>query len=351
VADGQKFSGRCRRRWVWLAGLMFALPAGPLCGEAQADRPLVGLGATKEEVIDVHGWPSGQSSAGAREVLTYPQGQVTLENGRVEKIDFSTDKPWPAPRPRPNPPTPAALTTGQPPPDSHPITPADTSGGPAPNPVPLQAVESPPPARQPVAPAPTPPDPLLERWWRSSRQIVLAGLGTGVLIAAFFYTLVWKRRRRPTMAASPAAIAMRISDAAGGLPSANDMAGWPKDRLQDVVAGLAECDGYAVEFRPEGSDADLAITRPGAPASRVLVCCAPGAAGVVAAKPLKELLATLKAEGAGLGWYVAPGGFSDAARAYAVEHRLRLFDAEALTAELRNVPPLELPRVLVRGDR
>lgn len=98
------FSAPARRRGL-LAALLLAA-AGLLCG---ADtRPVVGPGATKEEVINAYGWPKGQSQLGAKEILNYPQGSVTLANGRVERVDFSTTMPWPAPRPRPGTePTPA----------------------------------------------------------------------------------------------------------------------------------------------------------------------------------------------------------------------------------------------------
>ena len=54
-------------------------------------------GATKDEAIEAYGWPTGQSQSGTKEILSYPQGRITLENGRVEKVDFSTSMPWPAP--------------------------------------------------------------------------------------------------------------------------------------------------------------------------------------------------------------------------------------------------------------
>lgn len=76
---------------MWVAGAVWA--ADP--------RPVVGPGATKEEVLDEYGWPTGQSQAGAKEILIYPQGRVLLDNGRVERVDFSLKTPWPAPRPRP----------------------------------------------------------------------------------------------------------------------------------------------------------------------------------------------------------------------------------------------------------
>ena len=94
------FRNRCLAgapRWVvwlammWVAGAVWA--ADP--------RPIVGPGATKEEVLDAYGWPTGQSQAGAKEILIYPQGRVVLDKGRVEAVDFSLKTPWPPPRPRP----------------------------------------------------------------------------------------------------------------------------------------------------------------------------------------------------------------------------------------------------------
>jgi len=74
VAIASRAAGRLLRHilgWVVLASVAL--------GAAQDPRPLVGPGATKEDVIDAYGWASGQSKAGAREVLSYPQGLVTLE--------------------------------------------------------------------------------------------------------------------------------------------------------------------------------------------------------------------------------------------------------------------------------
>lgn len=86
-------------RVLGLAVLLALAASGGLRG---ADtRPIVGPGATKEEVINAYGWPKGQSQLGTKEILNYPQGSVTLSNGRVERVDFSTTMPWPAPRPRP----------------------------------------------------------------------------------------------------------------------------------------------------------------------------------------------------------------------------------------------------------
>lgn len=68
----------------------------------------VRVGASKADAIKVLGWPNGQSKAGAREILTYAQGQLILEDGRVTRVDFSPKVPWQAPKAAP---TPAAATS------------------------------------------------------------------------------------------------------------------------------------------------------------------------------------------------------------------------------------------------
>jgi hypothetical protein len=57
--------------------------------------------------MEAYGWPDGQSQTGNREILTYPQGTITLDGGRVTRIDFSPNIPWRAPKPPP----PAASAT------------------------------------------------------------------------------------------------------------------------------------------------------------------------------------------------------------------------------------------------
>ncbi len=76
------------------------------CVRAADTRPVAGPGASKDEVIKAYGWPTGQSQLGAKEILNYPQGSVTLANGKVERVDFSPNQPWPTPRPRPGAPSP-----------------------------------------------------------------------------------------------------------------------------------------------------------------------------------------------------------------------------------------------------
>jgi hypothetical protein len=83
------------------------LPA--LAVRAADTRPVVGPGATKEDVINAYGWPTGQGRLGTKEVLNYPQGSITLSDGKVERVDFSPNIPWAAPRPRPGAPSPTSV--------------------------------------------------------------------------------------------------------------------------------------------------------------------------------------------------------------------------------------------------
>lgn len=73
--------------------------------EAAETNPVVGPGATRDEVIAAYGWPNGQSQTGEREIFTYPQGSIELRSGVVERMDFSPNVAWPKPRPRPALPT------------------------------------------------------------------------------------------------------------------------------------------------------------------------------------------------------------------------------------------------------
>lgn len=97
--------------------LLTAAAIGVSSVRAADQVPVVGPGATKEEVINAYGWPNGQSQSGTKEILTYPQGRITIENGRVEKVDFLPNVPWPAPRPRPGPASPTSVKKAEAPPD------------------------------------------------------------------------------------------------------------------------------------------------------------------------------------------------------------------------------------------
>ncbi len=94
---------------------------------AAAPRVFVLPGASKDAVIDAYGWPNGSSQSGNREVLSYSQGQVTLADGRVERVDFSMSGVWPPPRPRPVPPSSSSVKRPAAPVDFWFSTPDDAS--------------------------------------------------------------------------------------------------------------------------------------------------------------------------------------------------------------------------------
>ncbi len=83
--------------------LVFVWLASGLCAE-------VTVGSTRDEVIAEFGPPRGTTKAGAKEILTYPGGRVSLEEGRVT-LSTITGAPTPAPVvPGPSASTPALLT-------------------------------------------------------------------------------------------------------------------------------------------------------------------------------------------------------------------------------------------------
>jgi hypothetical protein len=91
--------------------LLLLVAVSFLPARADSTRPVVGPGATRDEVIEAYGWPSGQSQSAGREIFTYPQGRIVLQNGVVERMDFSPNVTWAKPKPRP---APAAPTTKPP---------------------------------------------------------------------------------------------------------------------------------------------------------------------------------------------------------------------------------------------
>ncbi|WP_414664042.1 restriction endonuclease [Horticoccus sp. 23ND18S-11] len=85
------------RYWLICRAWLLAV-ALPLLSSA-AEGTVLGPGASREHVLNTFGPPSGQSKLGSKEILTYPQGRVTLNGGRVERIEFKPNVPWPsAPR-------------------------------------------------------------------------------------------------------------------------------------------------------------------------------------------------------------------------------------------------------------
>lgn len=446
---------------------------GILPHEAANDpRPIVGPGASKDDVINAYGWPTGQAQAGSKEVLNYPQGQVTLSNGKVERVDFNMNIPWPAPRPRPGTQPTAtkqpraeelldfwvtdyeaatkeaarrnarvlALFTGS---DWSPaskrfldevafhpdfvtaftadfvflrldlpsrapidpalreqnnrlrerygvttypamlvLSPAGTRvgsvdlvkerAGPTYRDRAIEAVREvrdeliarpppidPAPAAGTAATAPAQPASgeapsgsgrgiALENSMLTARRLVIAAVSAGGLLVALALWWLWRSGSSRAAPARSFAMSERIADAAGGLPSAATLAAWPREKLAAVIAGLAESDGYLALKRPPGGDADLVLSRSADAKPAVLVVCVAGQ-GIVPAKRVRELFASMTVEGVGAGWVVAPGGFAGDAVGFAADNGIALIDASRLQAQLRDLSPLLLQKVLTRN--
>jgi hypothetical protein len=135
---------------------------------------------------------------------------------------------------------------------------------------------------------------------------------------------------------------------ANGLPTRAQIAAWTNEKVCAVTAALAESEGYVVAPQPPGAGRDLVLKQRGETQPRVVVCCAAGVVGPVAAKRVREFLGTLLAEGVPTGWFVSAGGFAAEARVYAEQNGLVLIDGEQLLAQLRDLPPMVLPKVLAR---
>jgi len=458
-----------------MLGVILAMIAAGLAFAGDDAKPVVGPGATKDDVIKAYGWPNGQSQSGAKEILSYAQGEVILENGRVDRVNFSPNVPWQAPKPRPAPATASTRKVAEPAVDywltdfhqaeseaerRHArilalFTGSDWSPAsqqfhtdveyqpdfvnafagsfvflkldfPRGNPVPAKISDenialrdrydvttyptllilsadgdllaradltksvagesfrerviaavrdaeiaagdmpavghpaAPPPAiaptiAAPVAPPPAVPKPTEPRPFGRSPaapailtavQMVVLALMIGALVVAFVLWRLWKQPKRN--AGNVEEHAERIDAAAGGLPVRSEICGWTHEKLRAVLAELAEFDSYFVTQRPAGSEIDLELRRTGDTAPRVLVCCAPGAQGSVGPKPLRELFGTMAAEGAELGWFVSPVGFTADAHSYAAAHRIVLVGLDGLHNLMREVPPVSLPAILAR---
>lgn len=330
---------------IWIRRLLgCVVSAGVLLAAEPGPSPLVGVGATRDEVIDAYGWPTGQSKAGTREILTYPQGLVTLESGRVESVAFTMKPPWPAPRPRPG------------------ASPAPVPRNPEPVPVvtehrlPEPAAVAPPPA---AAAANAPEEPPKSTASAQSVELtsslftvkhaIVAALALGVAISVILLWLVWRNWASAARAAQQLEIRDRISDAASGLPSQISLATWPREKLAALVAAYVEVEGYHPELQPAGGDKDILIRRAAGARPQVVILCAEGEGGVVSVKRVREFFGTMSAAGAETGWFVAPAGFAAEARAFAEQHNLRLIDGAGLAAQLRDLPPLLLAKVMAQA--
>lgn len=449
------------RDWI----RFFLLACAALCFAARAfagEAPVVGPGATRDEALNAYGWPTGSSKSGAKEILTYPQGRITLENGKVERVDFDPRIPWPTPRPRPGAPSATSAKKTEGPTDFW-LTNFEEAQAEAkrrnarilalfigsdwsppskqfqdevafqpefvnaftgnfvflrldfptrtPQPAALKEqnnrlrakygvttypallvlspggtlvgtvdLAKPPPGdtyrdrtvaavravRDLLIASPPPPDPGPEvpppvattdkkevdagsASVSSAFPLVMGAIAAGLLLAVVGWWFVWAKRGQAGGAeARLGAMAERISDAAGGVPTAQEISEWSREKLCAVFAGLAQVDSYQVTYRAGGTDGDLALAGLRDEKPTIIVCLQPGEAGQTSAKRLKELFGTITVEDVPKGWFVSPRGFSKEAREYASHHPLVLLDAEDLMAQMRGVPAMSLTKILSR---
>jgi len=84
----------------------------------------LGLGSTREEVIDHYGPPRGTSQSGKREILLYREGRVVLEGGRVTVFELKLPPEAVSSVPPAPPPAVAPTPIPTPPPSTKPVAPA-----------------------------------------------------------------------------------------------------------------------------------------------------------------------------------------------------------------------------------
>jgi hypothetical protein len=165
-----------------------------------------------------------------------------------------------------------------------------------------------------------------------------------------FTGLAWWLLWRKSPSASGAvvhttSIAERIATAASGVPTPEEIGGWPPEKLRTVYGRLLAADNYEVLARSEG-DGEFALTRKGDVRPTVVVSVQAGAAGQVSVKKVRELFGTITVEDIPKGWFVGPAGFSAEAHEYASRHSLVLIDAVDIVAQLRALPEVTLHQVL-----
>ncbi|MBL9213410.1 MAG: restriction endonuclease [Opitutaceae bacterium] len=188
-------------------------------------------------------------------------------------------------------------------------------------------------------------DSLLSAGWG-----LVSAVGTGLVVTLTLLWLLWRTGSRPGTMRRPVPMAERIAEAASGVPTLDQITAWSKERVVVVAAGLAEAEGFLTELCANATDgdADIRLRKAGEPDVQGLVCCMGAKAGVITAKRVRELFGVMTAEGAPQGWFVAPMGFSTEARMFADSHRIRLSDGPRLLAQLQELPPVELPKVVTR---
>lgn len=103
--------------------------------------------------------------------------------------------------------------------------------------------------------------------------------------------------------------------------------------FSNALEGAFRRDGYAVTRLP-GGQADFELVKAGRTA---LVGCKRWKAASTGVEPLRELQQAREAREAQDGIYIAVGGFTDNARRFAAEHRIRVIHGTELAQLLRDI--------------
>lgn len=256
------------------------------------------VGATKAEVIKVLGLPKGQSKAGSKEIFSYAQGQLTFEDGRVTRVNFSANVPRQAPKPEP--------------------------------------------ASAQVPPAPT----GVSRWIDDARTLIITGVTAGIVIMLLLLWLLW----RNWSVAQPKGSEMtrRISEAASGIPTLDEIRQWSQKTVCAVAAVMAESEGYHVDTYKLGDNADLELRRRGDTRPHALLLAVGATESVLTLDRLRDLKKEMASSQVQGGWVVAPAGFESDAVRFARKHNLTLVSGEMMSERLRDVPPLSLSAALAQ---
>jgi hypothetical protein len=179
---------------------------------------------------------------------------------------------------------------------------------------------------------------------RSAEDLVEIAFLGGLLASGLMVWMLW-RTRVPPEAVRSHNHARRISEAASGLPSVQEVLAWNKDQLCHAAMLLGESEGYEPVRTPGETDKDVVLTRRGETYPAVVVCCSPARAGTITTKSVRGLVGTAAAEQAPLGWYLAPAGCSEDARDFAARNNILILDATGLIARMRDMPPILLPKL------
>jgi hypothetical protein len=198
-----------------------------------------------------------------------------------------------------------------------------------------------------VAPALPAADSMVGAAMSSAAFHLMLGLAGGATIAVLILWWLWRAPRlKDPKEPPPRELLTGLTR--GSIPTAQQLATWPADRLQLLVASMFEAGGYEVRVRKQQPD-ELELTRTEDPAVRVIACCRPGSRGPAHAKAIRELHGSLVAEGVANGWFVALAGFSNEARLLAEERGITLMDGAELLKGLNDVPKLALMRAFNRA--